>query len=118
MYDVVAKNPSCCVTQDVMEANQAAKTKKLFLITLFEPVNLQIYVFKKFTILKKLFRSQKHLVITSLSKEYVDVFVESSRIPDFRTPLSIVSKNLQQWIVQSFSSTRVRLGVSPVVLSP
>ncbi|RNA33326.1 hypothetical protein BpHYR1_039026 [Brachionus plicatilis] len=43
----------------------------------------------------------KNALITSLSKEYVDVFVESSRIPNFRIPLSIVSKNLQQWIIQS-----------------
>ncbi|RNA10398.1 hypothetical protein BpHYR1_046332 [Brachionus plicatilis] len=51
--DVVTKNPSCCVTQYVMEAIRAAKTNKLFLITKllnwFQSVNLQIYVFKKFT---------------------------------------------------------------------
>ncbi|RNA01034.1 hypothetical protein BpHYR1_019755 [Brachionus plicatilis] len=48
--------------------------------------------------------NHKNTLITSPSKEYVDVFVESSRIPDFRTPLSIVLENLQQWTVQSLVS--------------
>ncbi|RNA18269.1 hypothetical protein BpHYR1_000556 [Brachionus plicatilis] len=40
-------------------------------------------------ILKKLFRSQKRFDNKPFERKR-DVFIESSRIPDFRTPLSIV----------------------------
>ncbi|RNA13062.1 hypothetical protein BpHYR1_026793 [Brachionus plicatilis] len=42
--------------------------------------------------------------ITIFRKNTLMLIVESTRIPDFKTPLPLVSKNLQQWSVQSFSS--------------
>ena len=44
--------------------------------------------------------SHKNNLILTLSKDYVDVFVESPRDPEFKTPLSLVSSNLHQWTMQ------------------
>ncbi|RNA00474.1 hypothetical protein BpHYR1_031480 [Brachionus plicatilis] len=106
--DVVAKNSSCCVTQYVMEAIQAAKTNKLHLITLFQPVNLQIYVFKKFTPKNVTMEDSK----ISASNGPLQILLQ---VNPFKSN-SVKSKNIEQvgWyslisIMKFFRSTGTRL---------